>query len=87
MLPGCMFAFFRSETAFRMLRAISTGSKLQDNHYYFLPRVPIPLPGREDQERIHAAVIQAIEKRHQAVANEEKAIALIERTIDSHGAM
>lgn len=85
MLRGCLFAFFRSETAFRMLRAVSTGSKLQDNHYYYLPRLPIPVPRRAEQEKINAMVLEAIEKRHQAVANERKAVSLIERTIDSHG--
>lgn len=83
MLRGCLFAFMRSETAFRMLRAISSGSKLQDHHQYFLPRLPIPMPSRQNQERIQGMVVSAIEKRHLAVANEDKAIALVEKCIAS----
>ncbi len=82
-LRGCLFAFFRSQTAFRMLRAISTGSKLQDNHYYFLPRLPIPVPERKVQEKIHSMVVSAYEKRHRAAANEDRAIALVEKAVDA----
>jgi hypothetical protein len=85
MLRGCLFAFFRSETAFRMLRAISTGAKLQDNHYYFLPRLPIPIPQTKDQEEIHSMVVSAFEKRQQAVVNEDRAVAIIENAVDGYG--
>lgn len=82
-LRGCLFAFFRSETAFRMLRAISTGSKLQDNHYYYLPRIPVPKLKSEDEIRINADVNRAFEMRQKAVALENKAVGLIEAAIMS----
>jgi len=66
-----------------MLRATSTGSKLQDNHYYFLTRLPIPVPKIKDQEKIHAMVVNAFEKRHRAVANEDRAVALVEKAVDA----
>lgn len=81
-LRGCLYAFFRSETAFRMLRSISSGTKLQDNHYYFLPRLPIPVPSRKDQERIHEMVMDAYRKRHRAVALEDEAIKQVETAIE-----
>lgn len=83
MLRGCLFAFLRSETAFRMLRSMTSGSKQQDNHYYFLPRMPIPVPKQKDQEEINQMVLGAFEKLHIAVANQDKAVALIEKTIDA----
>src|SRR5207249_3377073 len=85
MLRGCLFAFLRSETAFRMLRSITSGSKQQDTHYYFLPRLPIPVPNRQGQEVIHQIVLDAFEKRDQAVANQDKAVALVEEAIDAYG--
>jgi type I restriction enzyme S subunit len=82
MLRGCLFAFMRSETAFRMLRSISIGTKLQDHHYAFLPKLPIPVPSRKDQEIIHQKVIQAYENRDKAIALEDQAIALVEKAIE-----
>lgn len=50
---GCLFAFMRSETAFRMLRSISTGTKLQDHHVAFLPALPVPYPNARDRNEIY----------------------------------
>ncbi len=79
---GCLFAFMRSETAFRMLRSISSGTKLQDNHYYFLPRLPIPMPKRADEHDIHEMVVEAYDKRHRAVSLENEAIKEVETAIE-----
>lgn len=81
-LRGCLFAFMRSETAFRMLRSISIGTKLQDHHYSFLPKLPIPIPSRKNQEIIHEKVIKAYESRDKAIALEDEAIALVEKAIE-----
>jgi hypothetical protein len=81
-LPGCLFAFLRSETAFRMLRSISSGGKMQENQYYLLPRLPIPLPKKSDQRTIHDMVVEAYEMRHRAVALEDEAIREVERAIE-----
>lgn len=81
-LRGCLFAFLRSETAFRMLRSISIGSRLQVNQYYLLPRLPIPVPSRRYQEEIHELVVDAYNKRHKAIALEDDAIKQVETAIE-----
>lgn len=79
---GCLFAFMRSETAFRMLRSISSGSKLQDNHYEILPELPIPLPDRRTQEEVHKLMTDAYENRWRGVALENQARQLVEEAIE-----
>jgi hypothetical protein len=85
-LPGCLFAFFRSETAFRLLRGVSTGTKLQDHQPGLLRELPIPLPPRPEQEAIHNLIIDAYEKRHEAVALEDQAVRMVEEAIEAGGA-
>jgi hypothetical protein len=82
MLKGCLFAFMRSETAFRMLRSISSGSKLQDHHYAFLPHLPVPYPKMKIQEKIHELVMDAYKKRHHSNALEDRAVSLISQAIE-----
>jgi len=79
---GCLFAFMRSETAFRMLRSISMGTKLQDHHPEYLQALPIPYPEKRTREEIHELVVDAYEKRHRSVRLEDEAVALVERAID-----
>lgn len=83
MPAGCLYAFLRSETAFRMFRSISTGGKLQEPHYYFLPRLPVPIPSPADIRAIDKMVTLAYQKRHEAVALEDRAIELVESALDS----
>lgn len=78
---GCLYAFMRSETAFRMLRSISTGSKLQDHHNQMRGELPIPYPDAETQDAIHAKVVAAYEARHRAVALMNEAVRQVEREI------
>jgi type I restriction enzyme S subunit len=82
MLAGCLYAFMRSETAFRMLRSISTGTKLQDHHRVMLAALPVPLPPPKVQQEIHRLVVDAYEARHKAIALEKQATALVEDTIE-----
>ncbi len=79
---GALFAFMRSETAFRMLRSISVGSKLQDHHYTMLPSLPIPYPPKDVRRRCNELVIEAYEAREKAVELEDKACALVEHKIE-----
>jgi len=81
MARGCLFAFMRSETAFRMLRSISTGSKLQDHLYKMRGALPVPYPDHEIQLAIHNMVVTAYEARHRAVALIEEATQLLEHRI------
>lgn len=79
---GALFAFMRSETAFRMLRSASTGSKLQDFHYAVLPSLPIPYPDQAVRNKCHDLVMEAYEARDEAISFEDEARALVERTIE-----
>lgn len=83
MLRGCLFAFLRSETAFRMLRSISIGTKLQDLHPKFRAELPVPYPDREVQEEIHRIVVDAYAARDKAVTLQDQAIALVEDAIET----
>ncbi|SEM71011.1 type I restriction enzyme, S subunit [Syntrophus gentianae] len=82
---GALFAFIRSESAFRMLRSISVGSKLQDHHYAMLPSLPVPYPSSDVTKRCHDLVITAYEAREEAIELEDQARALVERTIEEGG--
>ena len=81
MPKGCLYAFMRSESAFRMFRSISFGSKLQYLHPDFLPNLPIPYPDPNTQQAIHELVIDAYEKRHRSNVLENEAVAMVERAI------
>jgi type I restriction enzyme S subunit len=79
---GCLFAFMRSETAFRMLRSISMGTKLQDHHPEYLRALPVPYPKKRAREEIHELVVDAYEKRHRSVQLENEAVAQVECAIE-----
>lgn len=81
MLRGCLFAFMRSETAFRMFRSSSMGSKLQDHHPAFIPHLPVPYPDKKTQQEIHELVVDAYKKRHRSNALEDEAVAIVESAI------
>ncbi len=82
---GCLFAFMRSESAFRLLRSTSMGTKLQDHHPAFLRRLPVPYPEKNIQDEVHNLVVDAYEKRHRSVALEDEAISLVERAVEEGG--
>jgi type I restriction enzyme S subunit len=82
---GALFAFMRSETAFRMLRSISVGSKLQDHHYAMLPSLPVPYPPADVRSRCNDLVVEAYRARERAVELEDEARSLVERTIEEGG--
>lgn len=82
MPAGCLYAFMRSETAFRMLRSISTGTKLQDHHHVMRSELPIPYPSKSVRDEVHRMVVDAYEARHKVVALEDQAIALVEEAIE-----
>lgn len=78
---GCLYAFMRSETAFRLLRSIAMGSKQQELHYTLLPHMPVPYPDRKSQRQIDELVTDAYEKRHHSNSLEQQAIQLVENAI------
>jgi hypothetical protein len=72
-----LFAFFRSEVAFRILRSMSVGGKQQEYHPRLLRELPVPECTRADRERIAETVRQAYRWRDEADALQDKAQALL----------
>jgi len=85
MRRGALFAFLRSETAFRMLRSISVGSKLQDQHRSMLPELPIPFPPEEIRTLCDKLITDAYAARDRAVLLDDEARDLVEKTIEEGG--
>lgn len=85
MPPGCLYAFMRSETAFRMIRSISFGSKLQYPLLNMLHGLPVPYPSKKKQEEIDSLVVNAFNSRDQAIELEDEARNLVERAIIEGG--
>ncbi|MBF6361912.1 restriction endonuclease subunit S [Nocardia farcinica] len=76
-----LFAFLRSEVAFRLLRSTSTGGKQQRLHDTFLSNLPIPLCDKESRARITETVRQAYRCRDEADALEDEAMMVLEKAI------
>ncbi|MFF4086349.1 restriction endonuclease subunit S [Streptomyces nigra] len=82
-IPGAyLFAFFRSEAAFRLLRSLSAGGKQQDIHESLRAEIPIPLAPPADRDRIAATVRAAYHKRDRADVLEDRALALLTAVIE-----
>ncbi|EFE78382.1 restriction endonuclease subunit S [Streptomyces filamentosus] len=77
-----LFAFFRSEAAFRVLRSLSTGGKQQDIHETLRAEIPVPLASLADRKRIAATVRHAYKCRDEADALEDQALALLTTAIE-----
>lgn len=81
--PGAyLFAYLRSEFAFRALRAMSTGSKQQEIHRDLVAEFPVPSLTREKRFEIAEMVREAFAERDAADASEDAAVALVERAIE-----
>lgn len=78
---GYLFAFIRSEVAFRMLRSISAGGKQQEQHSVFMHELPIPRLSDSEEKRISSLVDDAAEKFDRALNCEEQARNKLERAI------
>lgn len=82
-VPGAyLFAFFRSEAAFRLLRSVSTGGKQQDLHDGLRAEIPVPLAPPADRVRIADTVRYAYQCRDRADILEDKALALLTAAIE-----
>jgi len=77
--PGAyLFAFLRSEAAFRIFRSMSTGSKQQDIHEELRQQIPVPECTPADRERIANTVRQAYRWRDEADELEDRAQELLD---------
>jgi hypothetical protein len=78
-LPGAyLFAFLRSEAAFRIFRSMSTGSKQQDIHEELRRQIPVPECTPVDRKRIAETVRQAYRWRDEADELEDRAQELLD---------
>ncbi|MGW4916251.1 methylation-associated defense system restriction endonuclease subunit S MAD5 [Streptomyces albidoflavus] len=86
-IPGAyLFAFLRSEAAFRLLRSLSVGGKQQDIHETLRAKIPIPLAAPEDRRRIAETVRRAYRNRDRADVLEDQALALLTEAIEEAAA-
>ena len=80
--PGAyIFAFLRSEIAFRALRSMSTGSKQQEIHVGLVAGLPVPTLTLDRRLEIAEIVREAFRERDAADVVEEQAITAVERAI------
>ena len=80
--PGFLFVYMRSHSAFRLLRCMSYGTKLQEFSPTLLRQMPVPYPDKRIRTRIHESVMDAFAGRAEADRLERDAIARVERAID-----
>ncbi|KUO11922.1 methylation-associated defense system restriction endonuclease subunit S MAD5 [Streptomyces sp. DSM 15324] len=76
-----LYALFRSEALFRLLRACSTGGKQQDIHLDLCREIPVPVLTQPDRDRIAATVRAAYKKRDEADRREDLALARLEAAV------
>ncbi|WP_066286601.1 methylation-associated defense system restriction endonuclease subunit S MAD5 [Arthrobacter sp. B6] len=81
-----LFAFLRSDAAFRVFRSLSTGGKQQDIHEGLRRKVPIPLAPKADRTRISERIRQAYRDRDHADVLENQALALLTHAIEGASA-
>lgn len=82
-VPGAyLFALFRTNAMFRILRSISVGGKQQEYHPILLRDLPIPLAPRADRDRIAETVRQAYRDRDRADVLEDEALLLLTQAIE-----
>lgn len=80
--PGAyLFAFFRTDAAFRILRSMSVGGKQQEYHPSLLRDLPVPMAAAADRERIAGVVRQAYRDRDDADRKEDEAFALLDKAV------
>ncbi len=76
-----LFAFFRSEAVFRVLRSMSVGGKQQEYHTKLLRGLPIPVLTQPDRDRIADTVRAAYRKRDEADRREDLALVKLEAAV------
>lgn len=76
-----LFAYLRSELAFRALRSMSTGSKQQEIHLELVGRLPVPLIASDKRQEIERLVRSAFGSRDRADDLEEEAVGLVEKAV------
>ena len=81
-MPGAyLFAFLRSEAAFRVLRSMLVGTGPQDIHPELRRQIPVPLCTPADRARIAETVRQAYRDRDEADSKEDEALRLLDEAV------
>ena len=76
-----LYAFLRSEAAFRVLRSMSVGGKQQEFHPILLRRLPVPECTMKDRRRIEETVRSAFRDKDEADTREDRAMALLDEAV------
>jgi hypothetical protein len=76
-----VFAFLRSEAAFRCLRSMLVGTGPQEINLDLCGRLPVPECTKRDRDRIADTVRSAFRDRDEADRKEDQATALLERAV------
>jgi hypothetical protein len=79
--PGYLFAFLRSQIAFRMLRSISVGGKQQEQNSILMYELPIPRLAPAAEQRISNLIEESAREFDRATSCEELARAKVESAI------
>ena len=77
-----LYAFLRSEAAFRCLRSMSSGSMQQEIHVDILKNLPIPVLPHDKTGEVENLVRDSFFLRDQADALEDEARALLNASIE-----
>jgi type I restriction enzyme S subunit len=77
-----LFAFLRSETAYRCLTSFCVGTIQQDLHHSLLFKLPVPIPPQKVRDTIEILVREAYQKRHEASRLEKAAVEMVEKVIE-----
>lgn len=80
--PGYLFAFMRTEAAFRILRSISAGGKQQEQHRHLMWRFPVPRLDLKREKEIGDKVRQATASFDRAVECELEARKRLEKAVE-----
>lgn len=81
LLSGWLYAFMRSRSAFRLIRATATGSKQQDLHPHALAEIPVPKGSKNAMQRVNELIQKAFELRDAAYHDETIALEGIVSTV------
>lgn len=83
--PGYLFAYLRSDIAFRMLRSMSTGGKQQSLHPTLMYNMPVPRLGARAENEIANLVNDASIAFDHYLDNEEAAWSILESELRRKG--
>jgi hypothetical protein len=78
-----LYAFLRSETAFRCLRSMSIGSKQQDIHVGMLSDLPVPIIEPEAKRQVEELIRSAFRDKDLADQMEKEAVEMVEQSIQA----